>query len=107
MSVPVKRKTKPKIMAMKRLVKIPAEATANVPQRRLEKLAGLYGTGLAQPTIYGELKYIRKIGKIIEPKASRCLMGFNVIRPAIRAVRSPNNSAAIPCATSCAATEKI
>ena len=36
-------------MAIKKLAKTPAEATAIVPHFLLLKLFGLYGTGFAQP----------------------------------------------------------
>ena len=49
-----KRKISPKKTAIKRLAKIPAEATATVPHFLLVRLFGLYGTGFAQPNKKGE-----------------------------------------------------
>lgn len=93
---PERRKKNPKIIAMERLAKIPAEATATVPHFRLLKLFGLYGTGLAQPKTKPVEKYINA-GTTMEPIGSRCLRGFKVSRPALRAVSSPNISATYPC----------
>ena len=67
----VKRRTMPKIIAIKKLARTPAEATAIVPHFRLLKLFGLYGTGFAQPNKNGECAKTRTAGKRTEPNQSR------------------------------------
>lgn len=107
MSDPAKRTMIEKVTAIARFANMPAKATARVPRFSSRKCIGLYGTGLAQPTMYGDPVIKRKSGKRIDPKRSICGNGFSVNRPASRAVVSPYRSAAYPWATSWITIEKI
>src|SRR5712691_7273910 len=60
---------------------MPANETQS-PARGCVKLAGLTGTGLAQPTWATNIKRV--------PSGSKCLSGLSVTRPAHFAVVSPN-----------------
>ncbi len=84
---------RPKKIAKRILANGPAIATKAVPHFLFFKLAGLKGTGLAQPIIItGAPKSAGKAksnGKIIEPNGSKCGKGFKVNRPAASAVLSP------------------
>ncbi len=85
------RHIKPKIKASIKLDKGPAKATLSWPHRWSLKLAGLIGTGLAQPNSGPRPIVIikRDKGTIIEPKISICFNGFSDKRPACLAVESP------------------
>src|SRR3989344_2005527 len=76
--------SRPKIIAIKKFAKTPAVATQIVPHFLLLKFSGLYGTGFAQPNRNEECDRTKSVGKIIEPKRSRCFSGFKVRRPAWR-----------------------
>ena len=102
-----KRKMSPKKTAIKRFAKIPAPATAIVPNFLFIRLFGLYGTGFAQPNKNGEWVKTRNAGKIIEPKISKCLSGFKVSLPAYKAVLSPKRNATKPWETSWITTDII
>src|SRR3990167_6718573 len=83
--------------AINRLAKGPAKATHALSRRGLLRLSQLTGTGLAQPNtnVYW-LKTKINSGKITVPQRSMCLKGFNVTRPNIKAVLSPNLLATHP-----------
>src|SRR3990167_1093560 len=67
----------------------PAMETFKDPHFWSLKLYGLIGTGLAQPKITPLGKRASKIGRITDPKGSKCFNGFRVRRPAYFAVGSP------------------
>lgn len=98
---------KPKIRATIKFAKGPAAATLRVPHFWSLKLKGFIGTGLAQPTTKGLFKITKNKGKIIVPKESICLRGFNVNRPINLAVGSPKRSAVQACIYSWMMAEKM
>lgn len=97
----------PKTKESERFAKGPAAPTQAGPHRLFRKLYGLYGTGLAQPIKNGLCVIMSRAGRRIDPKRSRCGIGFKVNLPAYLAVLSPKASATKPCDTSCITTEKI
>ncbi len=63
------------------------------------KLRGSTGVGFAHPNI-GKWLNARIAGSRTVPTGSMCLMGFNVTRPSMRAVGSPQREAIQACADS-------
>lgn len=99
LNIPVIKETRittPKNRAIKILANIPAEATHTVPHFLSLKLAGLYGTGFAQPTKNEALVKTRISGRTTDPNQSKCFNGLKVSLPAYSAVLSPKYKAAYP-----------
>jgi hypothetical protein len=78
----------------------PAMLTRNMPRRQSRKLAGLIGTGFAQPKRNPEATIMRS------PIRSKCTSGFSVNRPIYFAVGSPRRFAVQACENSCTVSEK-
>ena len=87
---------KPKTIAKPKFDKGPAKETFISPYFLSLKLYGFTGTGFAQPNKIGLPETNKSIGKIIDPKKSKCFKGFRVNLPAYFAVGSPNELATYP-----------
>ena len=82
----------PNTSAINKLVAGPASATFTAPVRGFLRLFGLYGTGF-MPAKKNPVVKNNTTGIIKDRNGSRCFSGFNVSRPARRAVSSPSRSA--------------